>query len=833
MTTLLDSLQLDNSIDINAASIPASAVQITQAIKTLPGISELNVEKALISVFPDFDVQNVNFRENESKIFVDFNVKLKFDFNIEPFKQIIDKYFQLEIKKLSTDDQNDVTRVLDASLFSFKNLPLSNFTLQGNPQIISSKLTSFGAADVVKLDDGFEYNFNIKTKELDADKIKNGASYRNPGFLLYSLTTKFDIVTFQRDFGVENFGISEDNNGKSMLISLINNGVIEGREWNYKFINTNDRWLGASSNSANNQKFSYSNIFYDSRRIEISSILLGNKLNQLASLQNLIKDIKFPNAKTLDRKSPRLNVHTYGAISSPIQIFFDIDWNGLLLDNIPQKKLLKANPGLSSMARIVSMRVMRTRVDSKSQTPKVEILGTAEEINGKINFSNDKIKILEKKYDLITGNENIRSFILTDASFDRTPFNGQYQYSLQIEIRNDISTFVQENRDKLLLAQRDIRSYEAEFSKKSNNKKENNIQINEEKYLNCLKTFFDTLTPLIPENSIFVDQEIQRTYAFSNPVSGIVSGIGSLKDGIDEITEIYNRIDNITRFSGKNLAKADKKNFTVEFKFKQIYKNNKSGISYLNSVLEKPTEVDQFLVNRLFITDLEEINLESINPTKVTFQEKDDINFIDRNDVSLLINQRNRKIQTKGMLGEILSSKEQSQIISFRDFVLEEGTEVQLKPSTISEEYIVDDNPGIINNLNVEVDVISNQEEVLFDNKLGSLDVVPLLERLGPKKEELPKAEMQYLSGYSTSDDDVILMKKPVWVKIENLDDVRDLNVLCRFEKIREESTTLPTLNKYFLLGDIDNERKTTSQEAVSLENLEAIHEKEKLRVLI
>lgn len=828
MVTLVDSIQNNNVF------LEENVNFLTSAIKVVPGVSELNVEKSLLSIIPDPFIENIKIKEVEDRLYVDFDVKFIFNFNITPFKHLIDKYFQLKIEKLISDSKAAVDGVLNRSLFSLANQIPSNSNLSISENVSLGKVIyTFGFSKVTKYGDRFEYSFKARDLQLDAEKVKNGTSYRNPNYLLYRINGRFDTDSFENDFGVENFGLNENTNGKALVIALIEEGNIVGKEWSHSFSDKSP-WYGTFSTTTDGNRFSYSQVYYDSRRLSLVSKNIGNKLNIVSNISGLIKFPKAPTLSTLPKtiqtaNVPRINVHSYDAVASGVQIFFDIDWNGLLEDNTSQQKLLKVNPELSSMAYISNMRIYRKRIDEKNA--KRELLGNGVEQEGLIFCENDKIKIIEKKYNLRVGNENIRSFIFSDKFFTEKRDRGKYEYSIELEIKNDIPLYIKNKKEELSVVEKNIESYTRKFSKKQNDKKSNNIKINEEQYLLDLKTFYDALVPLTNENSLVLNEEIKKTYAFSNPITGISDGVGALSQGVKDLNKIYMDLDSSLRSSipGKRNNTTDRRNFVVNYTFKKIYSYDETGISFLSEELEKPEEIERSLVNRLFLSDLEQFDITSVQPKKVTFKEKDGINFVERKDVSLLASSKSRKIQTKGFTAEDLKQNEQSQLVSFRDFTLEEGSMLQINPTIVENPYKLDEKFLFTNILQKEEDAV--QVDTILNNKIQNIDLFPVFERLAPKQEELPKSKIEYFSGYKTNEQNEVIMKEPIWIQVENTEQIRNLNVLCRFEKIKEDSANLPMLNKYFVIGEVERAKKIEQKESILFEELQEIHTQEKLRV--
>jgi len=180
----------------------------------------------------------------------------------------------------------------------------------------------------------------------------------------------------------------------------------------------------------------------------------------------------------------------------------------------------------------------------------------------------------------------------------------------------------------------------------------------------------------------------------------------------------------------------------------------------------------------------------------------------------------NITLQKKGMVDEQLSSDEQSQLFSFRDVLNEQGLSIELSVPELTLETVVDDKKSFLDNKNIDLGVVMNEQQSIFDNTLDQeVDMIKLLKKISNEK-PIPIAKMQYLSGYFINLDGNNLMKKPEWVDFldSEIKDLEGLNLLCRYKKVEDNNSNMPLLNKYFIIGD--GEQKQGGNNNIEIVNL-------------
>lgn len=550
---------------------------LSQATSNTPNISDINLEKSLQFVLPKIQIGKIKIEEAVSNFAVNLNFRFVFDFNIKPFREIIDKYFVLKIQQFSVNSSIERESILNRSLF-----------LSSNNQGILKK--SFIQANIEETGTNFIYNINFKDI---INKTKNGEDFFNPFYSFYTIRVEFDEETFNKDFDIANFGMKDEFNGKAILLDIINNQNVDVLINSYETIEKVE-WQGPINSNFENL-WTYSQLYFDSLQISKRTFKPTSELNIRESLSKLSESL-ISNTSNDETNLSIVNVHTTKKLTFPPTIFFDIDWKTLVLKMMGQKRyIVQNNPQLIDKCKIKSIKLYKKR----AKMDKSQLIATVPTTNNIPNLSDNSVHFEEMNYNS-TSNTNIRNFMFVDKTANRNTFDGTYEYSAVFEIDNGIYDFLKQKSKNLRTARKEL----------------NNA--NDAKLVDSVHTFYNVL-PLFSQKSMSqlsdqIDSEFTNFKKSEEEIRLLQDKIGLLDQKLQLLTDETNQ----------KLSKTNKTTDTItvslgKFRYSVAKKN-----ALFDKEVEKPKlSVQDLQVNNFTLQPIVKTNFKPLQDEKLSVQEQE------------------------------------------------------------------------------------------------------------------------------------------------------------------------------------------------------------------
>jgi len=646
-------------------------------------------EIVLTDIFPDIVVNQIKTQQLNQEIHASFDINVNFDVDVSLVKNIINKYFKLKIEKLETNNKSDVDNVKRAKLFSFE-------------QIDKKKITK--VTKIFENPNIGEYNFIVSEDELRAKDIKS----KN---LLYRISIFFDFDLFNKEFNTKE---KSSSNGKSILIGFKEDGSVVEKMYQHRKLVDGSVWQG-SYNVSNNELFTYSKLLFESQKITFSEEKLGKKSVKPLDLSNLFNfsvDLTPPEQKIL---SSRFNIHEFGAVSSPVQVFFDLDWLGIMNDNSVYVNLMKNKPELSLLSYIEELKVYRARKDQKKS-----LLSSLSFQNGdKIDKENNKIKIQELKFDLENGNEYIKSFMFLDKTLNNKKHESLYHYSFEFHIKDMTRQKVEDNKTKLYETKRNLTNFQSNP----------NLEIE-----SSVQNAFNSIELLSTEQKSKIQNQFLEVNKHIKAEKEVLLNFENVLD------KTIGKFENLT---GKE------RSFVFTLSVNKNYTHSQSSVSFLPEELSiKPEQsVLNFSLEQLETQPILDIPLQTEFLSPVLTLEPPNLNFS------------------------------------------------ELKPPTSLN--------FVINKIDSDFSLLSSESENTVEEKVV-FEEIKDLETLLKEEKKPPLAKIVYFAGYEMSEEGQVLLKRPKWKEVGNINELQSKNLLMRYNIQNDFGVVQPKIkNRYFLLGDV------------------------------
>lgn len=690
----------------------------SQTIFPESNVSFYHIEKSLLTSMPDLQIEKVNISENSLGQIVSIKQKTVFNFNVEPFKDLIGNYFFFKVEKYILENESERNALLNSPLFHSQQYKKESVSIP----LSKSNQRTFG--------NKVEYVAEVKGKELNIDFVAG----QKPNYVLHVCSLKFDENKFQRDFDLNEDYFSDSNDGKSIALSLINNQGNTNRIYNYVDENEQD-WQGAT-NEVNDERYTYSKLQIYSKKVFLRQHDSNNLINRNSNISNLLDGLLF-NPNQQFQTPSFVNVHEKNLLANKgIQLFFDLDWLNLAKKHINESFLIDKNKTFLNDVVMKSIKLKRNGSDIGSFIVQA---------GQKQNAENQKCKIQELF--LNHNSDYIKSYSITDKSIE---YDKNYQYSIEIIQENNIQKTIKEKQKQLFVLERDVEEYSTRFADTLDNsgtiileQSERNLTF--DKYNNNIKTLFDSVALITDVENQQVD--VEQVIFSSNPRTGTTDGVSSLKSDVKKVSELYNQI-----------AKSTNK----EVPGKKIGANQSEEIKILIDLAKNVIYPSNILTNNLSF----DIN-NGINTVNESIQQ------------DILLQSRDLSVNAiKLYKDEQKDNKEQQEQVNIRNQQNLDGLgvtlEVQEQPFLYEKNNKYDKLGALTPSYNIK-----EAKLTIFDKTVGDIDLsTPLLE-LFPQNDERQSPIIEYLSGFETYDSGISNIKRPVWLELE---ENAVNNVLCRIK---------------------------------------------------
>lgn len=690
----------------------------SQTIFPESNVSFYHIEKSLLTSMPDLQIEKVNISENSLGQIISIKQKTVFNFNVEPFKDLIGNYFLFKVEKYILENESERNALLNSPLFHSQQYKKESVSIP----LSKSNQRTFG--------NKVEYVAEVKGKELNIDFVAG----QKPNYVLHVCSLKFDENKFQRDFDLNEDYFSDSNDGKSIALSLINNQGNTNRIYNYVDENEQD-WQGAT-NEVNDERYTYSKLQIYSKKVFLRQHDSNNLINRNSNISNLLDGLLFnPNQRF---QTPSfINVHEKNLLTNKgIQLFFDLDWLNLAKKHINESFLIDKN---KTFLNDVAMKSIKLKRDGS------DIGSFAVQTGQKQDVENQKCKIQELF--LNHNSDYVKSYSIIDKSVE---YDKNYQYSIELVQENNIQKTIKERQKQLFVLERDVEEYSTRFADTLDNsgtvileQSERNLTF--DKYNNNIKTLFDSVALITDVENQQVD--VEQVIFSSNPRTGTTDGISSLKSDVKKVSELYNQI-----------AKSTNK----EVPGKKIGANQSEEIKILIDLAKNVVYPSNILTNNLSF----DIN-NGINTINESIQQ------------DILLQSRDLSVNAiKLYKDEQKGNKEQQEQVNIRNQQNLDGLgvtlEVQEQPFLYEKNNKYDKLAALTPSYNIK-----EARLTIFDKTVGDIDLsVPLLE-LFPQNDEQRPPIIEYLSGFERYDGGISNIKRPIWLELE---ENAINNVLCRIK---------------------------------------------------